>query len=173
MSKTSRCLLAAIVAAAMGSPTTPADASDFKIVTPSACQAYAPDTSAAELQFSPSGVYNPGASTEKVMCAMPRDQFLPYAADGDMNIIGYYRVLGAVAGRMTCSVFVGSASFSQGVVQTATKSGPFLSNGQISYVQIAMPMTPELSEAPVNVICALPPRSQLGNIRFTEKDIAE
>src|SRR5690349_10153164 len=66
--------LAAVVAA----PSTHA-ATDYKFVAPVDCEPYVPGgTLATELVVSPTGIYNPGTSIERVLCPMPRDQDDPF-----------------------------------------------------------------------------------------------
>src|SRR5689334_6651899 len=87
----------------------PTHAYDQKVMAPvTACIAYGPDTTSAELQFAPSGIYNPGTTSEKVVCSMPRDQETAYTTN-QVGIIVNYRVLGATPAKMTCTLYVGSA----------------------------------------------------------------
>jgi hypothetical protein len=144
-----------------------ARAADSKTIAASQCAAYGPDTTAAELTFSPTGVYNGGTTNEKVLCALPRDQDLAYAAS-ELYLSAYYRVLGGTPGRMTCTVFVNSTS-QYGVVTTATASGGLVSGGTQSSLNVAMPAQGDsINSSPVTAICLIPPKTSFSSMIMTE-----
>ena len=101
---------------------------DGKVINPATCQPYGPDTTTAELAWSPTGVYNPGTASEKVMCVLSRDQETAYV-EGGVAAVVWYRVLGPTPSRMTCSLYIGSTSMHVDPVTTSTASGPLESGG--------------------------------------------
>jgi hypothetical protein len=144
----------------------PAHATDDKYVSATECEPYAPDTTAAELQVTPAGVYNPGTTSEKIICPLPRDQDVAYLID-DLNIVVYYRVLGGTPARLTCSLYVGSTTMQTNAIYTTTASGELVSAGARGYVQMSAGQT-QFSAVPGNVICTLPPKTSMGGIFMQE-----
>ena len=138
---------------------------DGKNLSPAtACEPYGPDTTRAELQFSPTGVYNPGTAIEKVMCLLVYDQESRYA-DHDLEVQVRYRVLGPTQGRVTCTLYVGSASVQTEAVSTNTASGPLVSNGTRSYVTMYSGAGQVgYNSAPMALICAISPKTSMGAI---------
>ena len=155
------------VAALVAAPALHA-ASDFKFVAPVDCEPYAPNTLASELQITPTGIYNPGTTVERVLCPIPRDQDEPYITN-DVQVVGYYRGLGAAASGVTCTLFVGSTSMQSSAVYSATVAGPAVANGNRSSVIIdAGTQSNAYSAVPVNVICALGPQVSLAGLFWDE-----
>ena len=66
---------ASLLIALVPSTATIAAPYDFKGVSASICQPYAPDTTSAQIQVTQSGIYSPGTTIEKVICAMPREYY--------------------------------------------------------------------------------------------------
>jgi hypothetical protein len=163
------CLTGAI-ALAVSSPV--AQASDFKFASGVECVPYGPDTTAAELQITPNGVYNFGTTVEKVLCPLPRDSQVEYPG-GYLEVLVYYRVLGALPARMTCTLFIGSAAVQTTSIHTHTASGAFVSNGAVTNVWLLTggESTPDLG--PNNVLCSMPAKSQLGGIHVQEDVITD
>ena len=139
---------------------------DGKLLNPAICQPYAPDTTAAELAYSPTGVYNPGTTSEKVLCVLPSDQETAYAANG-MGVSLWYRVVGPTPSRMTCSLYIGSLSQDDAPVSTSTASGTLESGGSRGYLSVTgtAHATPW---APVTLICSIPPKTSFAAMRFVE-----
>lgn len=120
---------AAVALAGIVSSPQPAWAYDDKGINPgTSCTAFAPDTTAAELQFTPTGVYNPGATVEKVLCQIPRDQEAAYTT-GQLTAIVVYRVVGGTPSKVTCTLFIGSTAQQTEPVYTHTASGDMTSAG--------------------------------------------
>jgi hypothetical protein len=142
---------------------------DRKSVSPSACIVYAPDTSAADLEFTPAGIYNPGTATEKVICAMPRDQDIPYEA-GDVSIGVFYRVLGATPARVTCTLFIGSPSMQSAAVTTITASGPLLSAGARGALNLYGGVQTQYISVPNTLVCTVPPKVSIGGLYLGESE---
>jgi hypothetical protein len=144
---------------------------DAKALAPgAACVPYAPDTTGAELQFTPSGIYNPGTSIEKVLCSLPRDQDSAYTA-GQMFAAVTYRVLGAAPGRITCTVFVGSAQQQTDAVYTSTAVGMLVASGTRGSIQLEGATQPAGTHVvPVAMVCAISPKTWLSTIYFDESD---
>ena len=97
------------IATAIGlvaTPTTHA-APDPKAFGAAECEPYAPDTTRAELTYSPNGIYNAGTTNEKVICVLVRDQDAAFE-HYTLSIDAHYRVLGATAARLTCTLWLGS-----------------------------------------------------------------
>jgi hypothetical protein len=140
---------------------------DRKSVSPSDCIPYAPDTTSGELQITPTGVYNPGTTTEKVICPLPRDQDTAYVAD-NIAVIVYYRVLGGAVGRLTCTLYVGSSSMQASAVYTNSASGPLVSAGARSSVTLSGATQPEFSSVPNTLVCQISPKTSLGAIYMDE-----
>jgi hypothetical protein len=141
---------------------------DYKGVSASICQPYAPDTTAAELQVTQSGVYNPGTTVEKVICPLPRDMEAKYP-DSAMIVGVYYRVLGGTAARLTCTIFVGSSGMDSEAVATSTASGPLVSAGNRSVVWMAsLAQSSSHIIVPNTLICSIPAKTQLAGIFFEE-----
>jgi hypothetical protein len=164
-------LLAAAVVAlavAIAAPAAHAVASDFKFVAPADCEPYAPNTLASELQFTPTGIYNPGTTVERVMCPLPRDQDDPYLTN-DVQVTGYYRGLGAAPAGVTCTLFVGSTSMQSTAVYATTVAGPAVANGTRAKVIIEGASQSDLFAAvPVSVICALGPKVSFAGLFLDE-----
>ena len=142
---------------------------DYKAVSPALCQPYAPDTTAADVQVTQNGIYNPGTAIEKVICALPRDVESAYPAGG-MVVGVYYRVLGGAPGRLTCTLFLGSTGMLPfDPVQTSTVSGNTASGGERDSLWIginAQASTPNI--IPNTMICAISPKTLLAGIHFEE-----
>jgi hypothetical protein len=163
-------VFATLVAVGATTPSARA-ASNDKIVNPATCLPYAPDTTAAELVFSTNGVYNPGTTSEKVICLLPRDQDAQYAFN-ELAVVAWYRVLGATPSRMTCTLYIGSTNQQDTAVVTVTAAGSVVSAGSRGYVSIAA--GPETAVwAPVSMICLLPPKTAFGSIRFVEMGLTQ
>jgi hypothetical protein len=161
--------LSLVIAAALSAPGAQAISTDEKAVSPSLCQPYAPDTTAAEIQVTQTGIYNPGTSTEKVVCAMPRDLDTYYNEGATATVVVYYRVLGAAPGRVTCTYFVGSSSMHTQAVSTVSASGDLVSGGLRSAVQLTAPaQNSTFRLVPSTMICALSPKASMGAIYIME-----
>jgi hypothetical protein len=147
----------------------PAQASDLKYVSAAECQPYAPDTSAAELQITQNGVYNPGTTNEKVICPLPRDANVEYPG-GHIEVVARYRVLGGALGRLSCSLFLGSTAVQTSPVISSTASGEWVANGARGSVHLISggAMDPDLG--PNNLICTISPKTQLGGI-YVQEDV--
>lgn len=144
---------------------------DSKVVAPTLCEPYAPDTTAAELQETSNGIYNPGTTIEKVICALPRDAENEYASAGDLLVQVYYRVLGAAPGRLTCTLFVGNTTMGLDPVVTHTVAGDAASSGGRDWLELTVGTQPApYTMVPNALICAISPKTVLGAIYLTEKD---
>jgi hypothetical protein len=166
-----RPLLPALAATALAAalPATPAHATDdFKFVSAADCEPYAPDTTANELEVTPSGVYNPGTTLERVLCPMPRDQEDIYTS-GSVQVIVYYRGLSAYPGRLTCTLYVGSTSMQTAAVYTTSVAGPTVANGNRTNLTLdGATQSTAFHTVPVNVLCAIPPKLSLAGMFFDE-----
>jgi hypothetical protein len=162
-------LLAASLVAVIGFPAT-TRAWDGKAVSPgAACVAYAPDTTAAELQFTTTGIYNPGTTTEKVMCSLPRDVEYPYGETNTLNVVSYYRVLGGAPGRLSCTLFMGTSTQQSGAVATVTGNGDLKSGGARGSVTLnAATQDGGFTFTPVSLLCTISPKTSFGAIVVTE-----
>ena len=162
------CLAATlVVVAALSSP---AAAWDSKIL-PSApsCIAYAPDTTAAELQFTPTGIYNPGTAIEKVICTVPRDEETVYSDANALIVDVYYRVIGPTQGRMTCTLFIGSQVQEAATVVSNTATGAFVSGGNRTGVEMVIKSQPSATVfVPTTMVCAIGPKTWMGPINVIE-----
>jgi hypothetical protein len=145
---------------------------DQKSVSPSICQPFAPDTTAAEIQVTQTGIYNPGTAIEKVICALPRDAETAYTT-GSLSLAVYYRVLGGAPGRVSCTIFIGSTSMPAAVVATTTASGPLVSGGDRSYVAFNAPAQVNADMVSNTLICAISPKTSLGSIYVYETGVSD
>ena len=137
---------------------------DRKFVHPSACVPYQPDTTAAEIQYSPVGIYNPGTQIEKVVCPLPRDQDTKYTSQ--TLIVGvYYRGFAPVDARLVCTLTVGSTSMQNESVYTTTVAGEMVKNGERTALELvgASQASSDLT-VPSSVVCALSPKTSLAGI---------
>jgi hypothetical protein len=160
--------LVLVLGAAMLAPAPASASADRKMVQPSACQAYGPDTTISELDLSAAGIYNPGTTIERVICPLPRDQESAYTS-GQLVVGIYYRVLGAAATTVTCTLTVGSTSMQSAAVYTHTASGPTVKSGaRSSYQFTTATQSNEFLVVPTSVTCAIPPKTSLGAIYFAE-----
>jgi hypothetical protein len=165
--------LACVAAGAFAPLPAAAGAWDGKSISPSSCQPYAPDTTSAELQVTAAGIYNPGATIEKVICPIPRDQEVEYIA-GNATVLVDYRVLGTTQGRLTCTLYVGSPNHFSGYAATATTVGPLTANGNITGLQISAPTQGDYEpQAPVTLVCAISPKTWMGAIELFEYDATD
>jgi hypothetical protein len=140
---------------------------DYKFVSALDCVAFTPNTQPGELQVNASGLYNPGTTTERVLCPMPRDQDDPYLTN-DVDVTVYYRGLGAPA-RVTCTLFVGSAYMQSTAVYSNTAVGPLAGNGTRQYlIVVGAQQDDTFLTAPTNVLCALEPKMALAGLFFYE-----
>ena len=164
-----RPMLAAFAVAALATAMPSAlHANDNKHYGMSMCEPYAPDTTAAEIQLTHSGIYNPGTTTEKIICTVLRDEETMYTSlEVAMEV--YYRVLGASQGRVTCTLFVGSTSQQNQPVYSNTVSGPLASGGEYGVVYlIGATQGAGYSVVPNTIVCAISPKTSVGSINFYE-----
>jgi hypothetical protein len=141
---------------------------DKKFMHPSACAAYGPDTTAAEIEYSPVGIYNPGTQIEKVVCPIDRDQEAKYVT-GNLIVGVYYRAFAPVDSRLTCTLTVGSTSMQSTAVFTHTKAGPMVKSGGRTALQLdGATQDPAYSTVPVSVVCALSPKTSLAGLFVQE-----
>jgi hypothetical protein len=166
-------VLAALTALCLGP--LGASAYDAKAISPSICQPFAPDTTAAEIEVTQVGIYNPGTSIEKVICALPRDSEVAYSSlNGLGNLAVYYRVLGAAPGRLTCTVFVGTSTMHWQSVATATASGDLVSGGNRGYLTWNLPaQSTTIPLVPNTLVCAISPKTSLGAIYLRENGLTD
>jgi hypothetical protein len=137
------------------------------------CVAYAPDTSPAELQFTPTGIYNPGTSIEKVQCQLVYDQESTHSAD-ELYVSVRYRVLGASPGRVTCTLFVGSSTVQSDPVATTTAVGTLVASGARTYVPMYGGLPPSsFSSVPLTLVCAISPKTSMGSIYQREEQATD
>jgi hypothetical protein len=163
--------LACVVGAVAMAPA--ARATDSKSFSPSLCQPYAPDTSAAELQYTHTGIYNPGTTTEKVLCTVPRDQETELVT-GDIAVAVHYRVLGATPARLTCSLFVGSTSHMTAYAVSTTASGNLISGGNRDFFYlIGGTQSESFQTAPMTLVCVIPPKTSFGGFDVSESKPTE
>lgn len=164
----STCLPVLIALAALAAPVENARAAtDFKYVSALACTAFTPNTQPGELQMNAAGLYNPGTTSERVVCPMPRDQDDAYL-NGDVDITVYYRGLGAPA-QVGCTLYVGSAYMQAGAMYAASGVGPAVGNGVRSSLVIqGATQDTEFLAAPAIVICTLGPKMALAGLFFNE-----
>ena len=156
----------AVLAAGLA-PAPGARAYDNKTVIPSTCIAYGPGTTDAELVVTPTGIYNPGVSIEKVICPLPGDQQYDYNA-ADVSATVVYRVIGGANGRVTCTLIQGSSSAHSEAVLTTTASGPLVAAGARAQFTV---VGGEHNFSPmVQLVCALSPKTSLAFIYFYEKE---
>jgi hypothetical protein len=155
------------VACTLAAPASQA-ASDYKFVAPVDCEPYAPNTLASELQYTPTGIYNPGTGVERVLCPIPRDQDEQYITN-DVQVVAYYRGLGGAAAGMTCTLFIGSTSMQSTAVYAASVAGaPVASGARDSLIINAGSQTQDFAAVPVHVICALGPKVSFAGLFWDE-----
>jgi hypothetical protein len=163
-------LLVSLVVAvvALATPTARVDAAtDYKFVSAHDCIAFTPNTQPSELQVSASGLYNAGTTGERVICPLPRDQDDGYLVN-DVDITVYYRGLGA-PGRVTCTLFVGSAYMQAAAIYSTTTVGNLAGNGEReALVLYGANQDDEFITTPANVVCALDPKMALAGLFFNE-----
>jgi hypothetical protein len=155
-------------------PAEPVAAADFKAVPASACTAYGPDTTLSELAFSPTGIYNPGTASEKVFCALPRDQNSAFV-DGNLTVNVYYRVLGGTPARVTCTLWVGTTAMEGTAAYSETVAGPLASAGGRAALALAHATQQDFIYAivPVSLLCVIPPKTTLGAIVTGEQGLTD
>src|SRR5690349_15240080 len=158
-----------------GALASPAMAWDTKTMNPgAACTAYAPDTTADELQFSPTGIYNPGATNEKVMCSLPHDSENVYGSVNQLDVKAWYRVIGGTPARMTCTLFIGTTSQFDNPVGTMTAAGDLKSAGGRTYVGLgAATQSQGSASIPLTILCSIPPKTSFGAIVMSEQRSTE
>ena len=165
--------VATLVVAATLSPATIAWDSKALPSAPS-CIPYGPNTTAAELQFTPTGIYNPGTTIENVICALPRDEESLYSDANAVFADITYRVLGPTQGRLTCTLFVGTSAHEEAAVVTNTASGPMVSGGVRTGVTVLVKSQPSSTIiVPNTLVCAISPKTIMGAILFTEHNATE
>jgi hypothetical protein len=163
-------LLAVAAAAAAFSVFAPAAraADDFKFVAPAECEPYPPYTSAAELRHTLAGIWNPGVEAERVLCPMPRDQDDPYLS-GDVDVVAYYRA-GSVAGRMSCTLYVGSTAMQTTSVYARSATGPLAAAGARTNLVIeGAGQSDDFWTVPVSVLCSIDPKVTFAGLFFNER----
>ena len=160
------CLVAGAVAL-------PAQAfSDRKFLHPSVCVPYGPDTTLAELQYSATGIYNPGTQIEQVLCPLPRDQEGAYTT-GQLLVGVYYRGFSPGDSRLTCTLYIGSASMQTGAVFSHTVSGPNVKNGARADLDLKGGTQVEFATVPTSVVCAMWPKTSLAGMFHLETGITQ
>jgi hypothetical protein len=143
-------------------------ADDFKFVAPADCEPFPPDTSAAALRHTLAGLYNPGLEVERVLCPMPRDQDDPYLW-GDVDVTAYYRA-GTSAGRMACTLYVGSTSMQSTSVYSTSASGPLAAAGaRASFTIEGAGQSQSYWAVPVSMLCSIDPKVTFAGLFFNER----
>jgi hypothetical protein len=163
------CLPVFVALAALATPVEHASAAtqDFKFVSALACIPFTPNTQAGELQITTAGIYNPGTSTERVLCPMPRDQDDPYLQN-DTDVTVYYRGLGA-PGRVTCTLYVGSVYMQPTAIYTNTVVGNSVGNGGRDHlVIVGATQDQNYLTSPTVVLCSLEPKMAIAGLFFFE-----
>jgi hypothetical protein len=157
-----------VTLAALAAPVQHANAAtDFKFVSALDCVAFAPNTQPSELQMMSAGLYNPGSTSERVICPLPRDQDDAYL-NGDVDITVYYKGYGAPA-RVGCTLYVGSSFMQAGAIYSSTTIGDPVGNGGRGALVIAgASQDTEFSTNPALVICTLEPKMALAGLFFNE-----
>jgi hypothetical protein len=167
MSRTLSAGLAAVVLSTL--TLAPAHAEDRKFVAATECLPYAPTTSAAELVYSQNGVYNPGASLEKVICPLPRDQDVATSDANFFTAIVFYRVMSATPARMTCTLWFGSTSMLSVASYSLSANGPYADSGaRVSLTMAAYTEPYAYFGSPGHMICALPPKTSFAGMHTKE-----
>jgi hypothetical protein len=147
---------------------TPVEAgTDFKFVSALDCVAFTPNTQPGELTINAGGIYNAGTTTERVLCPMPRDQDDPYLSN-DVDVTVYYRGMGT-PGRVTCTLFVGSAYMQTSAIYSNSVVGPLAGNGaRSSLIIVGASQDDDFLTVPTNVLCALEPKMAIAGLFFYE-----
>jgi len=155
-----------LLAAGLATNTALATSLDWKVVSPATCIPYtAAGTTAADITISSSGVYNPGTVNKSVICPMPRDSDVSYTSSADGLWEIHYRVSGG-SGKLVCTVYVGTVVLEAAPVYTQTASGTLVGAGSRSslLLQAGEPAGTTYIGQPVNIICAIWPKTTLGVI---------
>jgi hypothetical protein len=147
---------------------------DTKTQHPLACLPKAPGTTASELQFSVTGVTNPGATGETVVCPILVDTENGWTSDADSQAainVGYRP--GAAPGRITCTAFVASPDGSPVGASTVVSDEHIANSGnqqiQINVVGPAFDVWNN-SKPVLSVACLLSPKVTLVRVQLIEKN---
>ena len=153
----------------------PAGASlDYKLVDGTSCQPYGPGTTTAELTYNQLGITNPGTTNESVLCPMPSDGDVTWGptpgASAGANV--HYHV-GAVAGRLACTAFVGKANIG-GTTYTVTVNPANSVAGTSSHLTLPLADSAGWGAGPPTVLlCTLTPKVTLAAIDFHEMVVTD
>jgi hypothetical protein len=153
-----------------------ASSMDTKTQHPLTCQPRGPGTTAAELGFSVTGVGNPGATDETVVCPILVDSENYWEGDAGAAatvVVGYRP--GSVPGRITCTAFVSTPDGSP--VGTSTVVSPLraANSGHSSIgIPVVLPAYDafNISQAVLSVACLLGPKVTLVRVQLQERNQA-
>lgn len=151
-----------------------ASSMDTKTQHPLTCQPRGPGTTAAELEFSVTGIGNPGATSETVVCPILVDSENYWEGEpgNAATVVVGYRP-GSVAGRITCTTFVSTPDGSP--VGSATVVSPLRepNSGHASIgIPVAIPAFDafNISQAVLSVACLLSPKVTLVRVQLQERN---
>jgi hypothetical protein len=166
-------LASAIALLAAGLTAAPAQASsDVKALSGVRCQALGPNTVDTELKYNHNGIYNPGTGVEWVTCELPMDSESGWAATpSNSGYVNVYYSAGSSAGRVACTLYVGSSQMQTTPLYSAT-SAPATSPANTRTwltLNLSYPSTSStFTLVPATVECMITPKATLAGMYFRE-----
>ena len=146
-------------------------ANDDKTISPTHCTPVGPGTTIDELTINSYGVFNPGASSESVICAIRPDGDVTWTSSAGMDakLEIFYRA-GSVSGKVSCTAYSGSTVVVNGSTYGLTYNPPYQPAGSRHYFFIDLAENSGLygSAPPTNLLCTLTPKAALGVIYLHE-----
>ncbi len=142
---------------------------DSKGVMTSSCQPFG-TTLASDLAFLQNSIFNPGTVGQRVICPIPKDYQGGWTDAVPAYIVFYFRA-GGVAGRVSCTTYVGSYA-SNGVVVTASDTPAPVAAGTLSSGTIQLrDSASSLAIFNTNAICTITPKAYFGGIWLREEGV--
>jgi hypothetical protein len=163
--------LAAGLALALPSPVAVA-ALDWKTMHGSNCVAGGTSTTANEISVGAYGVGNPGSSDELVVCPLPIDADAAWSGATPTTLQVRFRP-GSVAGRISCTVYSGTAGAQDAPITTSTVTSAMVAaNGPMTSIDLTVP-DPAFAGTPpappVALTCVIGPKVKLGGVFLAER----
>jgi hypothetical protein len=141
---------------------------DFKSMHGSQCVARGPGTTHAEITVGAYGIANPGTVDESVICPLDIDAESIWDSNASPTLYVHFRS-GTEAGKLTCTVFVGSLG-SQDTATTSYTASATSVAGAMNSLSLVVPVpTWQYTGAPtVSLACTLSPKLKLGGYFLRE-----
>lgn len=141
---------------------------DFKSMHGSHCVARGPGTTDADLTVGAYGIANPGSVDKSVICPLDIDAESTWDANVAPTLYVHFRS-GTEAGKLTCTVFVGSLGSQDTATTSYTASATSVAGAMNSLsLVVPVPTWPYTGAPAVSLACTLSPKVKLGGYFLRE-----